>query len=182
MYEEPLDSPPPWDGPPDKATRKTSLQRIGGYLHRVTPVFDSAGKLVHVITTPLRVELRFRDLMQMAVGAAVFALPVAITGEVWELGHTLPMKKVYILLALPLILSGIFNFFQYYENGAWRGNLGEFFKRTISAYIIAHLVAAGFLYLLDQAPWASEPLVAFKQLVIVGFAATLSATVSDALK
>lgn len=32
----------------------TFIKRIGGYLHKVTPVFDSSGKIINSIITPFQ--------------------------------------------------------------------------------------------------------------------------------
>ena len=60
---------------------ETKVKRIGGYLHRVITVFDSAGKIIDYTLTPIMVEFRPRDLMQVIVGASILAVPVAFTEE-----------------------------------------------------------------------------------------------------
>ena len=35
--------------------KETIIKRIGGYLHKVTPIVDSTGKVIHSIVTPFQV-------------------------------------------------------------------------------------------------------------------------------
>ena len=37
---------------------KFTTKRIGGYLHKIVPLVDSTGKVVHHVITPLMIELR----------------------------------------------------------------------------------------------------------------------------
>jgi hypothetical protein len=49
------------------------------------------------------VELRWRDIVQLIVGACVLAIPVAYTEEVWVLGEQLPIVNVVGIAAASLI-------------------------------------------------------------------------------
>ena len=75
---------------------KTSVKRIGGYLHRVVPIADSAGKVVNYALKPLMVEFHPRDLMQVIVGASILAVPVAMTEETWVLGSAVSDFHVHV--------------------------------------------------------------------------------------
>ena len=68
------------------AEKVSQIQRVSGRLHRVQPILDAAGKIVHYAVSPLRVELKRRDIIKIIAGSAILATPVALTGEVWELG------------------------------------------------------------------------------------------------
>ena len=84
--------------------QESTIRRIGGYLHRVVPVVDGAGKVLNYALSPLMVEFRPRDMMQIIVGASVLAVPVAFTEETWNLGAQLPLANV-----LGLNISASFN-------------------------------------------------------------------------
>jgi uncharacterized membrane protein len=70
------------------------VQRIAGRLLRIVPILDAAGKIIQYVVSPLRVELRRRDIMQILVGSSILAIPVGFTEETWDLGVTLPMNNV----------------------------------------------------------------------------------------
>jgi len=72
---------------------KTRVQRIGGYLHKVIPVIDNTGKVISHAVSPLKVELRRRDIMQIIVGASILSVPVGLTQETWDLGKELPLDE-----------------------------------------------------------------------------------------
>ena len=78
-------------GDSNMETSKTepTIKRIGGYLNRVVPITDSAGKIVNYALKPLMVEFRLRDLMQVIVGASILSLPFGafVISEAGRFGH-----------------------------------------------------------------------------------------------
>ena len=160
---------------------KSTIRRIGGYLHRVIPVLDSAGKLLHFAVTPLMVEFRPRDLMQVIVGASILAVPVAFTEETWTLGRELPLMNVLILSLISLIFIGAFVYFNFYRY-MLKDHLVEYLKRTISIYFFSLLVVAVVLSIIQKCPWGSDNLLAMKRVLIVTFPASMSAAISDTIK
>jgi uncharacterized membrane protein len=49
-------------------------------------------------------------------------------------------------------------------------------------YVISLLVVAGFLTMIQKAPWEADLLLALKRTIIVAFPASMSATISDIIK
>lgn len=160
---------------------ETKVKRIGGYLHRVIPVFDSAGKVINYSLTPLMVEFRPRDLMQVIVGASILAVPVAFTEETWNLGESLPTKNVLLLSFLSLFFIAGFVYFNFYRFNFKEHKL-EYFKRVISVYFFSLLVVGLILSIIQKCPWGQDNLLALKRIMIVAFPASMSAAVSDTLK
>ena len=80
--------------------QEIKITRIGGYLHKITTILDSSGKVLHRSISPLMVELLPRDIMQMIVGATILAIPLGYTEETWDLGERLPLTNVLYLTAL----------------------------------------------------------------------------------
>ena len=99
----------------NKEKPQHTIKRIGGYLHRVVPVLDSAGKAIHYAITPIMVEFRPRDLLQVIVGASVLAVPVAFTEETWQLGENLPLRNVIGLTSFSLLFIGLYVYFNFYR-------------------------------------------------------------------
>lgn len=160
---------------------ETTVKRIGGYLHRVIPVFDSAGKIVNYSLTPLMVEFRPRDLMQVIVGASILAVPVAFTEETWTLGESLPTGNVLLLSGLSLLFIAGFVYFNFYRFN-FKEHVFEYFKRVIAVYAFSLLVVGLILTIIQKCPWGQDNLLALKRIMIVAFPASMSAAVSDTLK
>lgn len=165
----------------DEKKDPITIKRIGGYLHRVVPVFDSAGKVINYAFSPLMVEFRPRDLMQVLVGASILAVPVAFTEETWNLGQTLPLKNVLCLSGLSLLFIAGFAYFNFYRFHL-KGNVIECLKRIFSIYIFSLLVVGIILTVIQKCPWGVDNMLALKRILIVAFPASMSAAVSDTLK
>ena len=98
----------------DNQKPESTIKRVGGYLHRIVPIFDSAGKVINYTLTPIMVEFRLRDMMQVIVGASILAVPVAFTEETWKLGESLPTVNVLFLSGLSLLFIAGFVYFNFY--------------------------------------------------------------------
>jgi uncharacterized membrane protein len=155
--------------------------RVGGKLKKMISVRDDAGNLLHNVVSPLMVEFYPRDLMQVIVGASLLAIPLAYTEETWNLGATLPLENIFVLLGLSVGFISLFIYYNSYK-GVMKGHYLEFFKRVLSTYVFSFLVVSVILYLIQQAPWQTDALLAFKRVVIVSFPASLSAAVADMIK
>jgi uncharacterized membrane protein len=160
---------------------KREMIRVGSHLNELVTVWDSAGNLIHKVVHPLMLEFYVRDVMQVIVGATVLAVPVAFTEEVWKLGASLPhMNIVYLwLLSMSFICLLVYhNFYQGHLSTHW----DEFLKRSISIYLLSFLVAGMLLFIIGQAPFMVDWVVAIKRMVIVAFPASMSAAVADMIK
>jgi len=165
----------------EKQKSETRIKRIGGYLHRVIPIFDSTGKVINYTLKPLMVEFRPRDLMQVIVGAAILAVPVAFTEETWNLGESLPTRNVLLLSGLSLLFISGFVYYNFYRF-TLKGHVLDYFKRVIAVYFFSLLVVGLLLTIIQKCPWGQENLLAFKRILIVAFPSSMSAVVSDTLK
>ncbi len=165
----------------EKKLEHHTIKRIGGYLHRVIPVMDNAGKILHYALSPVMVEFRPRDLMQVIVGASILAVPVAFTEETWNLGEKLPVENVFILSFLSVIFVALFVYFNFYRF-IIKGHIMEYCKRVFSIYFFSLLVVGVIMTTIQQCPWGIDNMIALKRILIVAFPASMSAAVSDALK
>ena len=160
---------------------KTSIKRIGGYLHRVIPITDATGKVLSHFLKPVMVEFRPRDLMQVVVGASVLAVPVAFTEETWALGEQLPLLNVLMLSALSIVFIGLFVYLNFYRY-MLKANIGEYLKRVVSIYFFSLLVVGVLLSIIQRCPWGADNIIAIKRILIVAFPASMSASLSDSIK
>jgi uncharacterized membrane protein len=160
---------------------EVKIRRIGGYLHRITTFFDKTGHVVQFAMTPFMVELRLRDIMQIIVGSALLAIPVAFTEEVWNLGERLPLRNVVSLSILSLIMISLFVYFNFYRYHL-RKNVFNYTKRVIATYVLSLIVCGTILTIIQKCPWETNYLLAVKRVIIVAFPASLMATVADIIK
>lgn len=156
------------------------IQRINGILHRVVPILDGTGRVISHAVSPLRVELRQRDLAQIIVGASILSVPVAFTQETWDLGRDLPLENVLLLGSVSLLFLSVYIYYNFYRHYL-RENLGEYVKRVAAIYLLSLMVVGLLLTIIDKAPWQGDFLLAFKRTVIVTFPASMSAAVSDGI-
>lgn len=159
---------------------RQAIRRIGSILHRVYPITDNAGRVIQYVAKPLKVELRRRDLAQILVGASLLSVPVGFTQEAWMLGTQLPTLNVVVLALVSIAFIGLYAYFTFYRD-LFREYRFEYFKRVIAIYAISMSVVALFLTIIEVAPWATDPVVALKRVVIVGFPASMSAALSDSI-
>lgn len=165
------------------SAENVEIARIGraGILHSIIPIVDDSGKIIQRIVKPLMAELKFRDLIQIFVGATLLAIPMSYTEETWQLGERLPLLNVGILAVLSVIFIAIFvyaNFYHYYL----KGYVFEYVKRVFSIYLISLLVVSFLMTVIEQCPWGVDNLLAIKRIIIVTLPASMSAVAVDATK
>lgn len=161
--------------------KESTIKRIGGYLHKVIPIADVSGEIVSYTLKPLMLEFRFRDIMQVAIGSALLAIPVSLTEEAWVLGETLPLLNVSLIALLSIILISIFVYLNFYK-GNINGFRLELIKRVIGTYFISSIIVALILTIIMKCPWEKDWILALKRVVIVTFPAAMSGTLSDTIK
>jgi len=160
---------------------KYTIKRIGGYLHKLSPVVDKTGKVINYVTTPLMVELRPRDIMQIIVGASILSIPVGFTEETWNLGERLPLNNVLALAIISMVFIALFVYFNFYRFHL-KGYVFEYIKRVVAIYTLSLLVVGVLLSLIEKCPWGTDNILALKRIIIVAFPASMSAAISDTLK
>ncbi len=162
-------------------TRNHSLVRIGGHLHKLTPIVDRAGRVVHHAVTPLMVEIKPADLIQILVGAALLSVPVSLTEEAWNLAEQLSTARIALLSGLSLGLIAVFVYCNFYHHHL-REHLGPYVIRVLLTFSASLFVAGLLLTLLDRCPWGTDDVLALKRIVIVAFPASMSAALSDSIR
>ena len=164
-----------------KLKTKKQVIRVAGKLKEVVTVHDEKGNLLHKIISPLMVEFYPRDFVQVIVGASILAIPVGFTQEVWDLGTTLPSSHVYGLGVLSILFISFFVYYNFYR-GHLKEHWDEFLKRVLTTYILALLVVALILTLIQVTPWWTDWILALKRVILVSFPASMSAAVADMIK
>ena len=160
---------------------KHTIQRIGGYLHKVTSVVDGTGKVVHTVVSPFMVELRPKDILQIIIGATILAIPVGLTEETWILAKELPLRNVFALGLISFFFIALFVYFNFYRFNL-KGYIGQYIKRVIAIYGLSLFVVGLLLTLIEKCPWGVDNLLALKRIIITALPASMAATISDTMK
>jgi uncharacterized membrane protein len=161
--------------------RDYEIKRIGGHLNRVIPILDNAGNVVSHVLKPFMVELKWRDVMQIIIGASLLSIPVGFTEETWHMGEILPFPNVLSLALISVLFLAVFIYSNFYKNHL-REYRFEYIKRVIATYILSLLVVGLLLTIINKCPWGVDNLLAIKRIIIVAFPASMSAVLSDTLK
>lgn len=165
----------------DLSAKTPIVKRIGGYLHKVVPLVDSSGDIVHRVITPLMLELRRRDIMQIIVGSTILAIPLAFTEETWNLGAELSWLRVGLVALLSLLSLAGFVYYNFYRNFL-KGYVRQYLSRVITIYLVSLFMVGLLLTLIDRCPWGIDSILALKRTIIVALPASMSAAITDSLK
>ena len=162
---------------------KEVVRRLGPgrSLHRIIPILDASGKVIHRVVKPLMVEVRARDVVQVIVGASILAIPAGFTEETWNLGEQLPVANIIAIAALSVLFIALFVYFNFYREYI-REYRWDFVKRVVVIYTLSLVVVGILLTLIGKCPWGIDNILAAKRIIIVALPSSLSAAVSDALK
>lgn len=63
----------------------------------------------------------FEDIIQVAVGASALAVPVAFSEEAWNLGRTLPVANIILLIALSLLFVNLYSLHNIFQGKVRQG-------------------------------------------------------------
>ncbi len=158
-----------------------TLRRLNGYLHRVTPIVDEGGKLLHWAVQPVMVEFKPRDLAQIVVGSTILGTPLVLTDEAMAAADNLESSRIIAIAAVSVLFITAFVFFNFYRRMI-RGHVGQFVLRVAVTYGVSLLSVAGLLWLFGRAPFEDNLELVLRRTVVVGFPAAMFATVADAIK
>ncbi len=122
-------------------------------------------------------KMNLEDISQIVVGAAVMAVPIAFSEELWKFGETLPLLNILMLAILSIGIQ-----FFYTNFSLFQGREESYFRiifRVLLNYILTFLTVGIILFLLNRLSFSSELLVGFKRVIILSFPASLGAVIVD---
>lgn len=125
-------------------------------------------------------QIKWRDVLQVIVGAGILAIPVGFTEETWILGESLPMMNVFGLFILSILFIFTFTYYHYHHNLRKEHN-AALVKRVIITYLFAFIIVSAILILIQRAPWMTDWAVALKRTIVVTFPCSLSAAIADTI-
>lgn len=124
-------------------------------------------------------KINFEDVSQIIIGAAVMAIPIAFSEELWHFGETLPFKNIIFLFVLSLIIQSFYTYFSIFQ-----GRQGEGWRilvRIIVNYILTFLTVAVILLALDKLPLSYDWSITLYRVIILSFPASLGGVIVDGL-
>lgn len=130
------------------------------------------------IPVAMRLNFNMEDIGQIIIGSSALAVPISFSEEAWDIGISLPMENLAIVFCLSIVFLAIFTYQSVFQADI-RYRVWVFVARIILAYVIAGMVVALILVALDKFPVLSEPMIAFKRLVVVTMPASMGAIIVD---
>ncbi|MDF2152970.1 DUF2391 family protein [Vibrio sp. CAU 1672] len=118
------------------------------------------------------------DASQVLVGAFALAVPISFSEEAWRLGENLPLTNLLLLFGLSVIFLSLFTYQSVFQQNI-RTRIAGFIFRVVIAYFIASIVVALVLVCIDKLPLLTDPLTAFKRIIVITMPASMGAIIVD---
>jgi uncharacterized membrane protein len=126
----------------------------------------------------MNLSFNLEDASQVTIGAFALAVPVSFSEEAWKLGESLPLLNLFLVFILSVVFLGLFAYQSVFQSDI-KYRVPVFLLRIVIAYMIAALVVSLVLIALDKFPLISEPMVAFKRLIVIAMPASMGAIIVD---
>ena len=122
----------------------------------------------------MKLSFNIEDASQIFVGAFALAVPISFSEEAWKLGETLAPSNLTLLFILSITFLGLYTYESVFQKNI-ESRQWVFIFRIVIAYLMTTFVVALVLLCLDKLPLFSEPLVAFKRIIVISMPASMKA-------
>ncbi len=122
-------------------------------------------------------KLNLEDISQIIIGAAVMAVPIAFSEELWKFGETLPLTNIVILLCLSLVIQFFYTKFSIFQ--AQQKSFTVILARVSVNYLLTFITVGIILFALNRLSLSSQILIGLNRVVILTFPASLGAVIVD---
>ncbi len=126
----------------------------------------------------MKFNFNMEDASQVCVGAFALAVPISFSEEAWQLGVSLPLPNLLLLMCLSLSFLGIYAYQSVFQRDI-QHRIPVFIFRIIIAYILAAVVVGMVLLALDKLPLLEEPILSLKRIIVITMPASMGAIVVD---
>lgn len=126
----------------------------------------------------MNLSFNLEDASQVSIGAFALAVPISFSEEAWKLGETLPLTNLFYIFVLSVAFLSFFAYESVFQANI-KYRIPVFISRIIIAYVIAALIVALILFSLNKFPLLTEPLIAFKRLIVITMPASMGAIIVD---
>ncbi|MBB1437570.1 DUF2391 family protein [Shewanella sp. SG41-4] len=127
---------------------------------------------------PVKPNFNAEDIGQIAVGAFALSVPIAFSEEAWRLSASLPTLNLVLVVVLSLAFITLFAYQSVFQANIVRRRQA-FFLRVIAAYILTLLVVSVVLLALNKLPLITDPILAFKRIILIAMPASMGAIIVD---
>ncbi|HBV77889.1 MULTISPECIES: DUF2391 family protein [Vibrio] len=126
----------------------------------------------------MKLNFNGEDASQVVIGAFTLAVPISFSEEAWDLSKTLPLENIAMLFVVSILFLGFFAYQSVFQSNV-KHRVLAFVLRIVIAYCLTLCVVALVLFTLNKFPLESEPILAFKRLIIIAMPASMGAIVVD---
>lgn len=126
----------------------------------------------------MKFNFNWEDVGQVIIGAFALAVPISFSEEAWDLSKTLPLENIAMLFGISIIFLGFYAYQSVFQSNVKRRVIA-YILRIVIAYALTLCVVALVLFTLNKLPLDSDPLLAFKRLIIIAMPASMGAIVVD---
>lgn len=123
-------------------------------------------------------KINTEDIIQVCIGSAILATPIAFTEEAWNLSQKIPTFKIYLIFITSILLNACFIFYGVYE-GSIKGKGIKFIFRIIINYALTFLTVGYILYLIDIIQHPTEFMSWISKIILISLPASLSGAIVD---
>lgn len=118
------------------------------------------------------------DIIQVCIGASIFAIPIAFTEEAWKMSKSLPNIKIFLVFFTSILFNSCFIYYGIYE-GKITNKVFIFSSRIIINYTITLLTVCYILYILNILKPEDSLYTWLAKVIVISFPASLSGAIVD---
>jgi uncharacterized membrane protein len=122
--------------------------------------------------------INFEDIIQVCIGSAIMAIPIAFTQESWQLSKTLPAFKIFLIFVTSILFNACFIYYGIYQ-GNLKGKVSRFISRIGINYLITLITITYLLYILDILSLSNSPYLWLSKIIVISFPASLGGAIID---
>lgn len=122
-------------------------------------------------------KLNLEDISQIVIGAAVMAVPIAFSEELWNFGETLPLLNIILLFCISLLIQFFYTQFSIFQGKESKKHIIA--ARVAINYLLTFGTVALILFTLNRLSFTSELRVGLYRIIILSFPASLGAVIVD---
>jgi uncharacterized membrane protein len=123
-------------------------------------------------------KINLEDIVQVCIGSAMLAIPVAFTEEAWKLSNSLPQFNITLIFITSIFLNACFIYYGIYE-GSIKNKVLRFVSRITINYLLTLLTVSYILFLLGILPAIFEFELWLPRVILISFPASLSGALVD---
>jgi len=126
----------------------------------------------------MKLNLNGEDIAQIIIGASALAVPISFSEEAWVSAIDLPLPNLLLVFLLSVGFLALYAHQSLFQ-ASTKNRRFVFIFRVVLAYLLTAVVVGIVLLSLDKLPLLTEPIIAFKRIILVAMPASMGAIVVD---